>query len=531
VSLATLAAGAVLAGGLGQHDASSAGEAPKGGTLRIAAVNIDFVDPALGYLRDSWLLQDATCARLFDFAMVGDGDWRVVPEVVDRFTVSRDGRTYTFALRDTFRFHTGARVTAQSFADAFNRVAALRSPRSPATNYMSQIVGAPAVIDGKARSISGIRVLGRQVLQIRLAKSLGDLTARLTMPFFCPIPPSTPVDAPIQQPAGSGPYYISEHIVNRRITLRRNPFYRGRRPSNVDRMVWTTGESVTACLLAVEEDRADLCGGPGAPRDAWRGLVAKYGINRPGGRLFVTPMLATRALSFNHARPAFHGPGQIPLKKAVNFAIDRPAMVRPFGYLGGTRTDQMLPPALARSASVYPLGGANPAAARRWYQRARFKPTTLVLYAQATPALVALAEILDFNLKQIGIDLEVRYFEDVGDRVATPGEPFDMAIFGWGTDYGDGASFFEPFFGRGSLEHGFNLDDTQLERRIDAVNRLRDEARRRGWADLDVELMRDNPPWAPFMHIQQRTLVSASVGCYRPDPRFGIDITALCKKR
>ena len=46
-----------------------------------------------------------------------------IPEVVDRFTVSKDGRTYTFELKQTFRFHTGAPVTAQSFADAFNRVA------------------------------------------------------------------------------------------------------------------------------------------------------------------------------------------------------------------------------------------------------------------------------------------------------------------------------------------------------------------------------------------------------------------------
>ena len=34
-------------------------------------------------------------------------------------------------------------------------------------------------------------------------------------------------------------------------------------------------------------------------------------------------------------------------------------MVRPFGYLGGKRTDQMLPPALGRPTSIYPLGGSD----------------------------------------------------------------------------------------------------------------------------------------------------------------------------
>ena len=60
---------------------------------------------------------------------------RLVPEVVDRYTVSKDGRTYTFELKQTFRFHTGAPVTAQSFADAINRVAhpKLESPATALT--------------------------------------------------------------------------------------------------------------------------------------------------------------------------------------------------------------------------------------------------------------------------------------------------------------------------------------------------------------------------------------------------------------
>ena len=70
-----------------------------------------------------------------------------------------------------------------------------------------------------------------------------------------------------------------------------------------------------------------------------------------------------------------------------------------------------------------------------------------------------------------------------------------------------------------------------LQRRIDAVNRLTGEARGAVWADLDVDVMRDDPPWAPFMHIQSRILVSPSVGCVVLHPVIAVDITALCKKR
>ncbi len=110
----------------------------------MSADELDHVDPALGYTTDSWLLQYATCAKLFNHPdQPGTAGARPVPEVVRSYTTSRDGRTYTFELKRTFRFHTGAPVTAQSFADAFNRTAqpGLRSPAAP---YMRVIVRAPA---------------------------------------------------------------------------------------------------------------------------------------------------------------------------------------------------------------------------------------------------------------------------------------------------------------------------------------------------------------------------------------------------
>ena len=128
-------------------------------------------------------------------------------------------------------------------------------------------------------------------------------------------------------------------------------------------------------------------------------------------------------LAFNHDRPAFKGPGQIPLKKAINYAIDRPALARVFGYLGGKRTDQILPPALGARGEHLSARRAEPRGCEaHWYARARLKPTTLVYYTTNAPASVVQAQILEFNLKQLGIDLEVKYF-DAGtllEKIAHP---------------------------------------------------------------------------------------------------------------
>jgi peptide/nickel transport system substrate-binding protein len=510
--------------------AGRAAEVRKGGTLRYSlSADVDFVDPALAYFARSWPIGYATCAKLFNYPDApGAAGTRLMTEVVDRFTVSKDGRTYTFGLKETFRFHNGTPVTARSFVDAMNRVAQPKL-RSPAIAYMHEIVGADDVIDGKAQSISGVRAIGRHRLQIRLTKPLGDFTARLTLPFFCPIAPDTPISE-IDNPAGSGPYYVAERTVNQRIVLRRNPYYRGARPANVDQVLWTVNPH-EACLLAVEREQIDHCffGGLGGSS---RALAEKYGINRPDGQFFVRPALATWFIAFNHDRPAFKGAGQVPLKKAINFAIDRPEIVRANGYLAGKRTDQMLPPALARPVSIYPLKGADPDTARKLLSRARIQPTRLVLYTNNSPSAVAQAEVLDFNLKQIGIELEVKYFDinALAEKVGTPGEPFDLIHHAWAADYADPAGFFIPLLAHGTGRGGVNLDDPLINARIEAANRLTGEARRKAWADLDVDLMRDNPPWVPLYNPNNRSFDSRSVGCVLDHPVYGFDLAAVCKK-
>jgi hypothetical protein len=63
---------------------------------------------------------------------------------------------------------------------------------------------------------------------------------------------------------------------------------------------------------------------------------------------------------------------------------------------------------------------------------------------------------------------------------------------------------------------------------VDARVRL---ARRKAWADLDVNMIRDDPPWAPYFNQSLLEFVSKSVGCYVFQPVVAtLDIAAACKK-
>ncbi len=345
ILLVATSAGAAVLLLSGLAGVASTSDAQSGGTLRLlgTGTDVDSVDPALAYRPNSWSFMYAVCARLYGYPdRPAPQGARIVPEVAKAFpSFSRDGRTATIRLRRTYRFHTGARITAASFVAAINRLAN-PSMQSPAAFYLTDIVGARAVLEGKARSIAGVRAVGPYTLGIRTTRRAGDLAARLSMPFFCPLPPGTRIDPEgVDDPAGSGPYYIASRVRGRQLVLERNRFYPGPRKPHVGRIVFSVGTGREACRLAVEQNDADYCTGLSASSpEVAREYVERFGINRPGGRLFFTATSSTEAFVFNHDRRAFESPSQIPLKQAINWAIDRPALVRAGDALAGRRTDQ-----------------------------------------------------------------------------------------------------------------------------------------------------------------------------------------------
>ena len=299
----------------------------QGGTLRIARpLDVDSVDPAIAYRPDSWIIEFATCAKLYNYPdKPGPAGVIAIPEVATGFPlVSKDGKTQTIRLRRTYRFHTGGRITAANFVAAFNRVA---SPKleSSASTHLHEIVGADAVIGGRAKTVTGVRALRPYVLEIRTTRPLPDLVSRLTMPFFCPIAVNTPLQE-INDPLGSGPYYVASRVPNRQVVLERNRFYRGHgRQTSNGPCGRSTGGSVPRRRRA---ERAGLLCGLGVPSSAYTELAAEHGINKKNKRFFFTAELTMEYFAFNHDRPAFKGVGQIPLKQAINWAIDRPRLVQ-----------------------------------------------------------------------------------------------------------------------------------------------------------------------------------------------------------
>jgi ABC-type oligopeptide transport system substrate-binding subunit len=508
--------------------ASPHGESKGGGELRlmwgsepVGPLDFALSNGGIG----GWILLNATCAKLVRTEYDADsGKPRVVPEVaVNDPKITDGGRTYTFELKRTFRFHTGERVTAQSFADAFNRAAnpKLKSP-ARSLGYLREIVGIDAAMEGTAPTISGVRVLGRYRLQIRLKQRAGDFKARLTMPYFCPISDTTPLDRRIDEDEmpGSGPYHLVEHTSNRRIVLERNP-YRGERTAYPDRIVWTIEPDWSVKIPATEHGTNDFTPLFSWPKPLVRKLVDTYGVNRPGARVIRDSVTQTNhSFRFNLESPAFKGAGQKPLRKAITYALDRPALTLAAGYLEGRTSDRLLPATLRESRRLGPVGGPDLATARKWARRTKHLPTTLTFYSTTYGWNLAVAQEFKSNLRRLGIDIKVRSFEFVTylQKLSTPGEPWDVAWIPQGAPYPDPVAALFPF-----------VRGTRYETRLDAANQMADAAARtKALAELEADLMRNDPPVAVWADFTPLAFVSKRFGCWGADSK--LDLAAVCKK-
>lgn len=496
------------------------------------------MDPAIGVDVQRTF---ATCALLYNYPdrPFPEGA-RLQPEVAaGQPSVSNDGRIYTFRLRSGFRFSppSSEPVTAEAFEHTIERVLHPRMG-SFGAEVLGDIAGASAYTAGRTGRLAGVRARG-DTLVIELTKPAPDLPARLAAPYFCAVPPSTPITSEgIDTLPSAGPYYIASYVPNRSLVLRRNPNYSGPRPQGLEEIEYEIGVPLESQIAAVEAGTADYVGGDslayrGVTGDAVQRLSKRYGPASEAAlagrqQLFTLPALTTHFFVFNTTRGLF---ADARLRRAVNYAIDRRALADHTGLgEGGRPTDQYIPPGMPgfEDAAIYPLGGPDLATARRLAGRVRERERA-VFYTCDFPGCTSHAEILRSNLRAIGIELDVRQFPlgEMFGRIGTPGEPFDLAYSNWFSDYADPADFTNLLFGAdGDL--GTLYDNPEMERRLAAAARLAGVARLRAYAELDEYLAQRAVPAVPFASGTLTHFLSARMGCQVLHPIYGLDLAALC---
>jgi peptide/nickel transport system substrate-binding protein len=540
LTLGALAAGVVLLGAAGCGGNDNGGNAGgggntnaipphvNGGTIKIAlSGNIDYLDPALAYYQNTWQIEEATCVKLSNYPDVpGDAGRVLKPEAASALpTISSDGLTYTYTVpAGKFKFNTGEPVTAETFQHALERDLNPKQASYFGAVFLAPFIKGASDYKGKpGEHVSGITVSGDQ-LTVQLTQKDGSMMQKLATPFACAIPKDTPVDPKgVHTIAGAGPYYISDFTPNRSIVLKKNPNYTGDRVAYADEIDYTQLTiDVNQGTLEAKNGELDYINDAVVPAQNAQ-LNAQYGPNGTAGgpqRFFVTPAAVVSYLALNTARPAFKDEL---VRQAVNWAINRKDILQPSGYGAGVPADKYLPPQISGSAeeqSIYPVDSADLTKAKALMQQAGVSNMTAVLYTCNAPPCPDRAAVIQQELKQIGIDVQIKEFERGVQftKEGQKGEPFDIADEGWIADYYDAYDFINILLNGETIpDTGGNnfsfFNDPTFNKRMDDANQLTGSERNQTYGQLATDLAKGPAPWASRAFGTNIEFFGPRVGC------------------
>ena len=311
-------------------EAAGSTEAGETGFTVQLGPNPETLDPALNASVDG----SNTLLTIEEPLLIIDENNEVQPGQAESYTVSEDGLTWTFTLRDGLKWSDGSDLTAADFEYSFKRIA---SPDTAAP-YAETVVG---MIDGYQNAIGNPDADGNMTtdpdwdaLNVHASEDGKTLTIQLSYPcsYFDKLAAFV-TTAPVQQATVeangdawctepdtflcNGPYMITEWTPSERIVLSKNPYYVGG---------WDSSKIVsdTITLLLLEDSSASYAaynsGEAQLVKDVPTDEIPSLTKAEDGGDFYVDTILGTYYISLNDQKEPFTDPN---VRKALSLAIDR----------------------------------------------------------------------------------------------------------------------------------------------------------------------------------------------------------------
>jgi peptide/nickel transport system substrate-binding protein len=437
-----------------------------GGTLHLVANAAGgTLDPQINYTLQYWQLYQASYDGLLAFQKVsGQASFQVVPDLATAMPAVTDGgKTYTFKLRPGIKFSTGQTVTTQDVVASFERIFKVSSPT--AGTFYAGIVGASACLAKPATCDLSKGVVADPAagtVAIHLTAPDPEFPYKLSVPHASILPASTPgKDQGTTPIPGTGAYYFASYDANRQLVMKRNPYFKqwsaAAEPQGYpDEIIQTFGLTVEDEVTAVENGQADWVFDP-LPADRLGEIGTKY-----ASRAHVNTLTAMFYAPMNVNIPPFNN---LKAREAVNWAVDRSAMVKIYGGSNlASPACTVLPPGFPGHLDFcdYTAGGGatwsgpDLAKAKALVQASGTAGQTVGVVVQSDDVNKQLGEYLQSVLTQIGYkavlkplspNIQFTYIQNTSNKV-------QISISSWYQDYPAASDFLHVLLSCASFHPG-----------------------------------------------------------------------------
>lgn len=349
-------------------------------------------------------------------------DGQILPSIASSWTISKDGKTYTFTINDTIKFSNGE--VCDAYAVEKNFLAILKNRKRHAWVELANL-------------IESVKAISPSVFELRLKSPYLPTLYELSLirPFRFVAPSSIPSDFDTlntnPKPIGTGPFVLKESSLGVYDIFVKNPFYR--KKIFFDKIVAKVIPEPTTRILAIKVGDVDLIYGEDLLsiemiREAQRSKKLQGLIGDP---------IYTTSIVLNSSHPILKEKN---VREAIAYAIDKKSIVDSVYYGMQSVANSLFSPQMPfcgffeKKSSIFDLERAK--AKLSQYQGNPSDLKFILDYVGNNPTQKAMAEIIQAQLKKIGIDVMLRANEHTIFQKKQNSGAFEM-IFSdtWGSPY------------------------------------------------------------------------------------------------
>ncbi len=419
--------------------------------------NPETLDPALNSAVDGGNM----LITLFETLLIIDENNEVQPGQAESYTVSEDGLTWTFTMRDGLKWSDGSELNAKDFEYTMKRICDPDTAAPYGETVVGMIKGYPdadkldvkASEDGKTLTIvlsypcayfDKIVAFGTMSpVQKATIETNGDTWATKPETYVC-----------------NGPYMISSWTPGERIVCTKNPNYKGGWDSEkivTDTINFLLLEDSSAAYAAYTSGEAQMI------KDVPTEEIPSLKKSTDGGDFYVDTILGTYYLNLNCKKEPFNN---VNVRKALNLAIDRDYIANTIMQGTYTPAYNFVGPGVADAEgsffdnAVKANGGetyiskdyeANKKAAKEALAEAGYPDgkgfPTITYSTNDSGYHVAVAEYLQQCYKEVlGITMNIDKVEWASFTPQRREGNYEMARNGWVMDYNDASNMIELLY-------------------------------------------------------------------------------------
>lgn len=456
-----------------------------------------------------------------------------VAEIAKDWTVSEDGKTYTFNLVENAKWSNGEPVTARDFVYGWQTVLKKETGAPYAFMIYTTIENGEAVYNGeKSPEELGVKAIDDYTLEVKLVNPIPYFLHMLSFYTFLPVnekgyteigPDNYAKDA--DKIVTNGPYKMASWTHDDSVQFEKNQDYFAKDRINIDKVKYVMLKDENASLNAWKGNEVDTI---------WVSSTQRDKLEKEGYEVYSYSDNGSWYLQYNTQKPGLNNKK---IRQAINMAIDTDSLCKDVLKNGSLPATGITPPTIA-GANGYFADSVGDLTTE--YDTAKAKTLLeeglkeegmtadqlkLDLVIDDTSGATKQAQFYQEQIqKNLGIKLEIRQMPFKARIAAMNSGDFALCSAGWSPDYNDAMTYLDMFTTTNGNNYG-KYSNAEYDKLIADAIKEQDATKREEMLVKAEKILIDDAVIAPLYFSYKLYVTSPKLEGYKNTGFKDLDFT------